>query len=414
MTRILLVTSFFPPEHYGGYELLCADFAANLMDAGQEVAVLTSDHRVASARERTHPDVRIERRLKLYFDDGAPRACGPIRALAKERHNCRVVREMLQSFRPEVASIWHLGALSMSIPHLIASSGLPVQFTVYDDWLLYGPEMDSWVSYATAHRRPARLAARVARVPPVDSYDLGHSGHFDFCSRFAERRSSRASRYQLKSSSVIMGGVNRRLFPPRSSSVNAHPGPWRILCPGRLDPRKGQAILIESLAHLAFPVDLTLAGWGDPTYQAQLAEQAGDLGLSESLRFVRADREELSQLYQQADVVVFPVTWDEPFGLVPAEAMSSGTPVVATATGGAAEYLVHEGNCLVVEPGDARGLADALSRLHLDPDLGQRLVAGGFETAAELDFDRLAEKLAQSLGRVREERRRRNGTSISR
>jgi glycogen synthase len=79
--------------------------------------------------------------------------------------------------------------------------------------------------------------------------------------------------------------------------------------------------------------------------------------------------------------VLFPVRWEEPWGLVPLEAMAAGRPVVATATGGAAEYLRDGENALVVPPDDPVALAAAVRRLE-DEGLRARLVAGGRATAA--------------------------------
>ena len=64
------------------------------------------------------------------------------------------------------------------------------------------------------------------------------------------------------------------------------------------------------------------------------------------VRFLGAKpRAELRDVYAAADVVVFPVQWNEPWGLVPLEAMSVGRPVVASGTGGSAEYLRDGENC---------------------------------------------------------------------
>jgi glycosyltransferase involved in cell wall biosynthesis len=79
---------------------------------------------------------------------------------------------------------------------------------------------------------------------------------------------------------------------------------------------------------------------------------------------------------------VFPVTWDEPWGLVPLEAMAVGRPVVATGTGGSREYLADGENCLLFPADDARTLAARLRRLAGDPALRERVVAGGRRTAA--------------------------------
>jgi glycosyltransferase involved in cell wall biosynthesis len=115
------------------------------------------------------------------------------------------------------------------------------------------------------------------------------------------------------------------------------------------------------------------------------------LELGERVRFANADRSELQTLYAAADVFVFPSEWDEPFGLVPVEAMACGTPVVATCTGGSAEFLRDGVNCLRFRARDPSELARCVRSLAADASLRARLVSGGLATAAELDTDRLAE-----------------------
>jgi len=85
----------------------------------------------------------------------------------------------------------------------------------------------------------------------------------------------------------------------------------------------------------------------------------------------------------EADVVVFPVIWDEPWGLVPLEAMGMGRPVVATGRGGSAEYLRDGENALLFEAGDAVALADAVRRLAGDDALRARLRETGLATAPQ-------------------------------
>jgi glycosyltransferase involved in cell wall biosynthesis len=102
--------------------------------------------------------------------------------------------------------------------------------------------------------------------------------------------------------------------------------------------------------------------------------------------FDRHPRARLPDVYASADAVLFPVSWDEPFGLVPLEAMAVGRPVVATGAGGSGEYLRNGENCLIFSPADdAAALAGAVKRLAGDGDLRQRLRAGGARTAARLD-----------------------------
>jgi len=81
--------------------------------------------------------------------------------------------------------------------------------------------------------------------------------------------------------------------------------------------------------------------------------------------------------YAAADAVVFPIRWREPFGLVPLEAMATGTPVIGVASGGGAETLLDGRTALVVPPDDPDAIAAAVGRLASDVALRQRLRAGG-------------------------------------
>jgi glycosyltransferase involved in cell wall biosynthesis len=69
--------------------------------------------------------------------------------------------------------------------------------------------------------------------------------------------------------------------------------------------------------------------------------------------------------------------------------MASGVPLIASSVGGVPEIVRHETNGLLVNPEDARALADALLRLEADHELAAKLVAGGRLTAADHDWSRV-------------------------
>jgi glycogen synthase len=77
--------------------------------------------------------------------------------------------------------------------------------------------------------------------------------------------------------------------------------------------------------------------------------------------------------------------------------MGLGRPVVSTARGGSAEFLRDGENALVFEPGDAQGLAGAITRLASDPQLRERLLRGGRLTAAEHTIERFADQTVQAI-----------------
>jgi glycosyltransferase involved in cell wall biosynthesis len=109
--------------------------------------------------------------------------------------------------------------------------------------------------------------------------------------------------------------------------------------------------------------------------------------------------EELLREYRRAGALCMPCrllpTDRDGIPNVLVEAMAAGVPVVATAVSGIPELVSHEENGLLVPPDDPEALADALVRLHGDPELAARLVANGRRTVAErFDGERLARELA--------------------
>ena len=131
------------------------------------------------------------------------------------------------------------------------------------------------------------------------------------------------------------------------------PWRWRLLCVGRLVPEKGMDVAVAALAQLPAQATLTIAGSGNHAYEASLAEQAQALGAGERVKLLGpVDAAALPALYAAADAVLFPIRWEEPWGLVPLEAMGMGRPLVAVARGGASTYLRDEDNALLIEPDD--------------------------------------------------------------
>ena len=145
-----------------------------------------------------------------------------------------------------------------------------------------------------------------------------------------------------------------------------------LLFIGRLVDYKGVDVLLRALPGLE--ADLMIVGDG-PRREA-LQTLARELGVADRVHFLgEVDREGLLAWCHACDALVLPsVTRQEAFGMVQLEAMLCGRPVVSTDVGtGVAWVNQHEQTGLVVRPGDAAGLHEALHRLLTDSDLRRRL-----------------------------------------
>lgn len=392
MARILVVQNMFPPHHYGGYELSCRDTVVRWRERGHDVFVLTSTMRLPGVADP--PGERADgtwRDLNISYRDADLWSPPKWQRWARERADQRRLEAALREARPDVVSLWHMGALSTGLITTLVRSGLPLVYVVCDDWLSYTARIDPWMRWFVDRPRLGRAVERVAGVPATVP-DLGVSGTFCFVSDLVRRRSLEHTHWSFPVATVTYSGIDERDFPvaPRSPD---RPWRWRLLHVGRLDPRKGIETAVRALAHLPGDARLDVLGTGEESHRAHLETVARELGVEGRVYFGSVDRRALRARYADADALLFPTDWEEPFGLVPIEAMACGTPVVATGRGGSGEFLVDGANCLRFPAGDAGALAAALDRLASDVGLRRRITAGGVQTASELTASRLADVL---------------------
>lgn len=199
---------------------------------------------------------------------------------------------------------------------------------------------------------------------------------------------------------VVNNGLDLGVAPERR-----HPeGP--VVMAGRINSWKGQPVLVEAAAILAArgePIPILIAGdvfpGGEKYREALVADIAarGVAGQVELLGFVP----DMGGLLGRASIFVLPSVRPEPFGLALIEAMAAALPVVATAHGGPREIVRHERTGLLVPPGDASALADALARLWADPALRERLgAAAAQDVRVRFGADRMVDGVVRVYAQV--------------
>jgi phosphatidylinositol alpha-mannosyltransferase len=221
-------------------------------------------------------------------------------------------------------------------------------------------------------------------------------------------------RYRIVPNGVHLPDSAQLAYQPTGPDLNDaenHPPQrqLRILFVGQAVERKGLPILLQAFEALRdqIPATLTLVGASPEEVAHMMLDDRGVRALGKV-----SEERKLAEL-ARAEVVCAPSLGGESFGMVLTEAFAAATPVLASDIPGYREVLRHGHDGLLVPPGDALALAEALRTLALDPSLRARMAASARERAERFAWPHIAEEVldtyeqavrvgapATSLGRV--------------
>jgi glycosyltransferase involved in cell wall biosynthesis len=202
---------------------------------------------------------------------------------------------------------------------------------------------------------------------------------------------------------VVPNSVDDRFRPDPTTARSAQALP-RVLFVGRLVRRNGWSVLVDAWRRsgLEGRAELHIVGSGPDERAIGAAVNA----LTGVRLIGHLPDGELVDRYRSAHFVVVPTIAGEGFGLVAAEALACGTPVVASAQGGLREVVRHGVDGLLVPPGDPEALARTMRRVLDDAALHSQLVAGvrarGHEGVGAFDgsIDALLDVLVAQVAQV--------------
>ena len=307
-------------------------------------------------------------------------------AIARIRFGAALCRAALPAFRYASRLRRHLSAAR---PDIVHTNGLKMH--------LLG---------ARCRPRPAKLLWHLHDYPETRAFTAAllraEVHHCDEVLTNSESVASHARR--LFGSAVVVqalyNSVDLQRFQPagpkldldaRAHLVPLPAGGVRLGLVGTFARWKGHDVFLKALGRVQSAAPLRAYIIGEPIYKTdasqfsmdELRSLAARHGLAEVVGFTgRVD--DVAGAMRSLDIVVHASTEPEPFGLVIAEAMACGRPLVVSRAGGAAEIAR---GALFHEPGNAAELADRLSQLIADPVLRASLAAEGREAAIRM-FDR--------------------------
>jgi len=370
--RILVITNLFPPQELGGYGRKMWEFSAGLRARGHEIRVLTADQ-TEFRKEPTPDEVELEplvsRTLPLLggWKGGAAVSLSDRAEIAiRARTIVARIDAAIREFRPDAALLGNMDFLEHLAVETVLRAGLPVVHCLGN----------------------AKPGYAVERQPRSAAYCVGA------CSDWTGRVLREAGYAPARVETVYPGArVDRffRFFLP-------DPGRLRICFASLVLPFKGAHVLVDALLRLhRAGVDFSAEIAGDtpdPVFATKLKDIIHAEGLGRKVRFPGfLDRAGLAALFGRSNVLVFPTSTPEPFGISHVEAMAAGLVVVTSGTGGAAEIVRHGVDGLQFQAGRGDDLARQLLSLAQDPALAVRLQRAGQSRAMAFAVEHSVRKI---------------------
>ena len=377
--RVVLVNKF--AHVTGGADRHCLELAEILRSRGHDVCFLATEAaaNVEASGIFVQPTVTSDTRDTL--PPGA--RLRVVRRAFWNPEAAAAMRRLLERFRPDVVHSHKLYPQLSVAPVVVAGrAGIRVVQTLHDYELVSASWTDvrgGWLDrdesrldyrLLNSALHPVRRAVHVRRVDAFVS---------------VSRLVARIHREHGIDSTVIPNFVRPVASDGELPGFERRRG---IVYVGRLAPEKGVRDVVELARRLPeTPVEIIGSG---PLLEELQRAASGQSNLSVP-GFLKPD--DIPERVACARLAVVPSLWQEPGALVPLEAMTVGTPVVAYANGGLAEYVVDTGGGRVVPP-DVAALAHVCEELLGDPTAWAALSERGLRGVSELHAPRrYAERL---------------------
>ena len=386
--KLLFVSTFAFPDHFGGAERVITDVATRLARRGHQVTLLTGQVGDSVPRE-TRDGVEVVRYpVKMGRPDRFYRS---VWSGVRSALNAGVGADAdVLSVHQVLSAVAALAPGGARCPGRVCSFYAPYSLE-YLARFRGGNESGS-----------APLAARgVATVlSRADRYVLRRSHEVLVLSEYSRQQVETLDAAVVARTTIASAGVDLEHFRPATDRQEADAcaqavglgsarGPI-LLTVRRLVPRMGVTDLLAAAAQLlAGGRQLHLAIAGDGEQRQALERQAESLGMGSSVTFLgRVPDDDLPALYRAADIFVLPTRSLEGFGMVTAEALASGLPVLATRAGASGEVLDGVGGARLVPPEQPPAMAAALGEMLDDPDaLRSAALAARAHAEQQLSWD---------------------------
>lgn len=316
-----------------------------------------------------------------------------LRELQHDIRDTALIEAQIREFQPELLYLGHIMPLTRTLMPLLARQELPIvadeggkgliyswqerglwqrfqaEFPLNSGFLRWAKQSFTWVIGKLSH---GRVIPKWTFPPNIQAFFNSH----------LNLQNAIAAGVPLARTEVIHSGIDMDLFPFRRDKEFGNP--FTILLPGRIEENKGQldAVRLASLLkEMNIPFELSLVGerW-NKAYAAKVEAELQALGLGNQARILpMLPRDELVQLYHQADITFFPSLYRSGFSRIPLEAMACGSIIVSYGNEGSDEIIRDGENGFLTREGDAEAVAEILFRLLREPNLSAQISSNARE-----------------------------------
>lgn len=305
-----------PPSKYGGIERIVAMLCEGLVKKGHDVTLFAA------------PGSKTAAKLVSVYP-----------------------KPLLEAGIPWSNPIWNLRNLSIAFE--MANSGkFDIIHSHLDLWTLFFQNLAQVPVLHTMHNPLYRTNADVTKDDRLRLFsEESKQTNIVFISESAKKYAM--VEFPKSRAGIIYNGIDLTHFKFNPKSGD------HFIWIARVNKHKGIENAIAATEKLG--VKLLLAGRIDPT-QKEYFENTIKPHLNDKIKYVgELTENELSDFYGNAKALLYPIEWEEPFGLVVAEAMACGTPVIAYRRGSMPELIEHGVTGFVIDS-DINKLVDAMKK----------------------------------------------------
>jgi len=379
--RIFFITNNYTP-YTGGVTNSIIAITNALLAEEHEVFVITldflgNDNKIQMQKDkpRTEPDIALA-------TTGAIRLFCPIRFMYKKNYIAipwrptHAIKKLIEQYNPDIIHVQHPFLLGVSGLKAAQTYNIPCVFTyhtMYEDYAHYIP-LPQWLTKPIIRSITKRFCNSVdgiiAPSSAIKNYLMAQ---------------------QIKTPITIIPSPLRPFFLTATAQTSSHKQYFELLIVTRFVPEKNVPFVFDVLKQLPDNFTLTLVGYGsDYEILQQLAYEQFRFS-PERVRFIhKPNQDDLLACYRNADLFIFPSTTDTQ-GIVLAESMSQGVPIIAIDGPGQRDIIKNGYNGFIVE--DSHQATETIIKIANDKALHATLIAGARATANNYHASAVIKKL---------------------